>query len=148
MPGCRPATRPRARLSRQSLRLPAITSRSWWSRRSSRMAKAAKKKKAKAPVRRAGKAKPAKARRSAEQMLGDLKARLREIADLYSAEAVLSWDQATYMPPGGAGARGRQSALLSRLAHERRIDPEIGRLLDGLASFAESLPPDHDDACL
>jgi carboxypeptidase Taq len=112
------------------------------------MAKAAKKKNAKAPVRRVGKRKPAKTRRSPEQMLGDLKARLREIADLYSAEAVLSWDQATYMPPGGASARGRQTALLSRLAHERRIDPEIGQMLDGLAPFAQSLPPDHDDACL
>ena len=31
------------------------------------------------------------------------------------------WDQATYMPKGGAAARGRQAARLSRLAHERRI---------------------------
>lgn len=113
------------------------------------MAKAAEKKsKPKARVHRTRKTKPANARRSAEQMLGELKARLREVADLYSAEAVLSWDQATYMPPGGAAARGRQTALLSRLAHERRIDPEIGLLLDRLAQFAEGLPPEHDDACL
>ena len=114
------------------------------------MAKAAKKKsKAKARVRaRARNAKPANARRTAEQMLGELKTRLREIADLRSADAVLSWDQATYMPEGGAVARGRQSALLSRLAHERKISPEIGRLLDGLTRFAEGLPPDSDDARL
>jgi Zn-dependent M32 family carboxypeptidase len=28
---------------------------------------------------------------------------------------VLNWDQATYMPEGGAGARGRQRAMLNRL---------------------------------
>jgi carboxypeptidase Taq len=83
-----------------------------------------------------------------EQSLAELKERLREIADLSSAGAILSWDQATYMPEGGAMARGRQSALLSRLAHERRISPEIGRLLDQLGRFRESLPADHDDACL
>jgi len=73
---------------------------------------------------------------------------LREIADLNSAGAVLGWDQSIYMPEGGAEARGRQSALLSRLAHERRIDSAVGRLLDGLARFAESLAPDDDDARL
>ena len=50
------------------------------------------------------------------------------------------------MPEGGAEARSRQSALLSRLAHERKIAPEIGKLLDGLARFGEGLPPDDDDA--
>src|SRR5262249_17035347 len=137
-----------ARPSRRSSRRPAITSRSWWWRRSSRMAKAAAKKKAKARVRGTRKAKPASARRTAEQMLGALKARLYEIADLNSAEAGLSWDQATYMPEGGSDARGRQSALLSRLAHERQISPAIGKLLDQLARYAEGLSHDHDDACL
>ncbi|MEJ0075562.1 MAG: carboxypeptidase M32 [Alphaproteobacteria bacterium] len=83
-----------------------------------------------------------------EGSLTELKARLREIGDLRAAAAVLDWDQATYMPQGGAQARGRQTALLSRLAHERRIDPEVGRLLDRLTRYGESLPDDHDDACL
>lgn len=83
-----------------------------------------------------------------EDSLTELRTRLREIGDLGAAASVLEWDQATYMPQGGAEARGRQSALLSRLAHERRIAPEIGKLLDGLARYGESLPPDHDDACL
>jgi len=52
--------------------------------------------------------KPARNRRSAEQMLVELKQRLREISDLNAAGDVLNWDQATYMPEGGAGARGRQ----------------------------------------
>ena len=72
----------------------------------------------------------------------------RQVEDLNNASAVLEWDQATYMPPGGAPARGRQMALLSRLAHERFIDPATGRLLDDLQAHAESLGPDDDDAGL
>jgi carboxypeptidase Taq len=77
-----------------------------------------------------------------------LKQRLSEISDLEGAGAVLSWDHATYMPAGGAPARGRQGATLSRLAHERATDPALGRLLDGLAAHADSLPYGSDDASL
>ena len=80
--------------------------------------------------------------------LTELKTRLLEASDLNHANALLSWDQSTYMPPGGAPARARQMALLSRLAHERATDPAIGRLLDALQPYAESLPSDHDDAAL
>ena len=45
-------------------------------------------------------------------MLAELKARLREISDLRASGSVLNWDQATYMPQGGAEARGRQTAML------------------------------------
>ena len=50
--------------------------------------------------------KPARNRRTVEQMLVELKQRLCEISDLNAAADVLSWGQATYMPEGGAGARG------------------------------------------
>src|SRR5262249_6942281 len=60
---------------------------------------------------------------SDQDMLAELKNRLAEIADLSSAGSVLGWDQATYMPSGGAVARARQSATLSRLAHEKSVDP-------------------------
>lgn len=83
-----------------------------------------------------------------EKKLAELKARLAEVEDLGHASAVLSWDQATYMPPGGAPARGRQMALLSRLAHERATDAALGHLLDDLRPYAESLPYDSDDAAL
>jgi carboxypeptidase Taq len=85
---------------------------------------------------------------SQQALLADLKGRLREIADLDAVGAVLSWDQATYMPSGGAEARGRQGALISRLSHERMTDVDLGRLLDRLAGYAESLPADSDDARL
>jgi carboxypeptidase Taq len=59
-------------------------------------------------------------------MLVELKRLLREISDLNAASDVLNWDQATYMPKGGAGARGRQRAMLNRLAHERAVEPVLG----------------------
>ena len=80
--------------------------------------------------------------------LAELKHRLLEISDLHGASAVLGWDQATYMPGGGAKARARQGATLSRLAHERSIDPALGKLLDELAPYADSLPYESDDASL
>ncbi len=89
-----------------------------------------------------------KDRRTFEERLADLKGRLQEIADLGAAAGVLYWDQATYMPPGAAEARGRQGAILSRLEHERAVDPALGRLLDSLARDAGSLPADGDDASL
>jgi carboxypeptidase Taq len=82
----------------------------------------------------------------AEDLLGELKHRLLEISDLNAAGSVLSWDQATYMPKGGAAARGRQGATLRRLAHEKFVDPALGRLVEALALRADSLC--EDDACL
>jgi carboxypeptidase Taq len=111
----------------------------------------AKAHKAKAHSVKARKSKASKARpsgRPVEDQLAELRQRLREISDLYSAGALLDWDQATYMPTGGATARGRQLAMLRKLAHERFVDPALGRLLDALAPHAERLPHDSDDASL
>ncbi len=83
-----------------------------------------------------------------EKKLAELKNRLRDVEDLRHVNALLNWDQSTYMPPGGAAARGRQSALLSRLAHEQFTDPTIGRLLDDLQAYGEGLDPDSDDAAI
>jgi carboxypeptidase Taq len=81
-------------------------------------------------------------------MLNELLDRLAEVRDLRAAAAVLHWDQATYMPPGGAPARGRQLATLRRLAQEKFTDPEVGRLLDTLEPWAADQDPDGDDARL
>ena len=80
--------------------------------------------------------------------LQELKTRLLEVNDLNSANALLNWDQTTYMPPGGAAARGRQMATLGRLAHEKLTDPAVGAWLDELRPYEESLPYDSDDASL
>jgi len=83
-----------------------------------------------------------------QPLLAELKRRLHEVDDLESAGAVLGWDQSTYMPSGGADARGRQLATLSALAHQKLTDPELGRLLDALRGHEAALPPDSDDASL
>lgn len=83
-----------------------------------------------------------------EKKLQELKTRLLEIDDISAAASLLGWDQTTYMPPAGAPARGRQLATLGRIAHEKLIDPEVGRLLDALDPWAETLPYDSDEAAL
>ena len=86
--------------------------------------------------------------RSEEAKLEELRHRLSEIGDLGAAGAVLVWDQSTYMPAGGAPARARQGATLSRLAHEKAVDPALGKLIDSLAPYAASLPYESDAASL
>ena len=82
------------------------------------------------------------------RLVAELRARLAEISDFHAAAAVLGWDQAVYMPPGGAAARGRQKALLASIAHERATDANLGWLLHRLEKHAAALPPDSDDAAL
>ena len=83
-----------------------------------------------------------------EKKLQELKTRLFEVNDLKRINDLLEWDQSTYMPPGGAEARGRHSALLAQMTQEKFIDKKIGKLLDGLRPYEESLPYDSDDASL
>jgi carboxypeptidase Taq len=83
-----------------------------------------------------------------DKKLQELKTQLIEINDLSMAGAVLNWDQSTYMPAGGAPARGRQLATLGRIAHEKFTSPALGRLLDDLRPLEESLPAEADDASL
>jgi carboxypeptidase Taq len=83
-----------------------------------------------------------------EQRLEELKNRLAEISDLGKATALLGWDQRVFMPPAGGAVRAEQMATLSRIIHERFTDPEVGRLLDELTPYGESLPYDSDDASL
>lgn len=83
-----------------------------------------------------------------EQKYEELKLHLAEINDIESAVAVLNWDQLTYMPAGGASARGRQMSTLAKLAHEKFINPSIGKLLDELVPYEESLAYESDEASL
>src|SRR5436309_5098945 len=64
--------------------------------------------------------------------LDRLRALLGEVDDLRKAATVLFWDQRVMMPPGGAQARAEASATVGRLAHEKFVAPELGRLLDEL----------------
>ncbi len=78
----------------------------------------------------------------------ELKNRLAEIVDLTRAGNLLDWDQQVVMPPGAAGLRAEELATLDRLTHERFTSDEIGRLLEDLRPYEESLDADSDEASL
>ncbi len=59
-----------------------------------------------------------------------LAARFARIATIGEASAMLGWDAAAMMPPGGAAARGDQLAVLAGLAHEMLIAPEMAVALE------------------
>jgi carboxypeptidase Taq len=77
-----------------------------------------------------------------------LKERLAEVSDLTKAATLLLWDQRVKMPPGGAVARAESLATVSRLAQERFIDDEVGRLLEELRGLEESSDYDSFEASL
>jgi len=54
-----------------------------------------------------------------EEKLNQLRTLVAEIVDLGQAGAILSWDQQTNMPPGGAGSRANQLAYLGKLPQEK-----------------------------
>lgn len=63
------------------------------------------------------------------ESLTDLLSELAILSDLSEVESLLSWDQDTYMPGGGAAGRAHQFATLAALKHERLTSPRVGELL-------------------
>jgi carboxypeptidase Taq len=80
------------------------------------------------------------------EKLDQLKERLGEVADIGRAASVLAWDQQVNMPPGGNEARGQQLATLSKIAQEKFISDEVGRLIADLK--LELNGADSDEAAL
>lgn len=68
--------------------------------------------------------------------------KMRKIADLRYASALLQWDQETYLPPKGAAIRGQQIATLSELAHHYFTDETLGALLQEMLG-GNSLTPNE-----
>lgn len=68
------------------------------------------------------------------------------IDDLSSVSGLLSWDQDTYMPPGGAEGRGHQMATVSSLRHARLTSDRMADLLSSLE--AAGLPADSLEAAI
>ena len=77
-----------------------------------------------------------------------LRERLGEVNDLTKTVMLLFWDQRVMMPPGGGAARAEALGTVSRLAQERFVDGEIGRLLDELRRFEASSDYDSFEASL
>jgi carboxypeptidase Taq len=80
--------------------------------------------------------------------LDALKARLREINNVFRANAILHWDQHTNMPPGGAPARAETVGTLATIGHSLGISAETGELLAGAAAEVQNQPYDSNDASL
>jgi len=78
--------------------------------------------------------------------LARLREIMREVADLNHAQAVLVWDQETYMPPGGVESRASALSTLGRRAHELFTSAEVGRVLEELEP--RDLDPDSDAGAL
>ena len=83
-----------------------------------------------------------------EVKIQHLRTILAELSNIGGAQAVLGWDQQTYMPPAAAESRGEQLGTLGKLAHKIATSPELGKLLDELKPSTASLDPDSDDARL
>ncbi|QDU30360.1 Thermostable carboxypeptidase 1 [Anatilimnocola aggregata] len=57
----------------------------------------------------------------------------KEAALVESVEALLGWDERTYLPEAAGDYRAEQMTFLSGLAHQKRTQPKWGELLDELA---------------
>ena len=78
----------------------------------------------------------------------ELRIRLAEVSDVQHASGLLFWDQRTKMPPAGSEGRAEQVATLGRIAHERFVDAAVGRLLEELRPYEDSLPRESFEASL
>ncbi len=83
-----------------------------------------------------------------QKKLEQFKQLVYEVTDLNHAQAVLGWDQQVYMPRGGAADRGDLLETLAALSHKKFTSDEMGKLLEELKPYAETLDPDSNDACL
>ena len=82
------------------------------------------------------------------EKLNKLKEILAEVGDLNRAVAVLGWDQQVNMPAAGGEARGQQLGTLGKIAQEKFISEEVGKLLEDLKQDHSGGDADSDDAAM
>jgi len=68
-----------------------------------------------------------------------LLAKTRPLWALGHAEALMGWDNETYMPRAGAAFRGLAAAEIATLRQRMLLDPELARLLEEAQSKLDSL---------
>ena len=59
----------------------------------------------------------------------EYKNQMQRIADVNYSSALLSWDQETYMPEGGAELRARQQSTLAGISHDLFTAESLGKVL-------------------
>ncbi len=72
--------------------------------------------------------------KSSAELYAEYKKRMRKIADVKNAHALLQWDEETYLPPKGASFRAQQMATLSEMQHKLFTGEDFGNLLAELNS--------------
>ncbi|QPC84437.1 carboxypeptidase M32 [Phototrophicus methaneseepsis] len=77
-----------------------------------------------------------------------LLAHLKEISNIRNAAALLSYDQETAMPPGGAASRAQQLSTLSKIGHEMFTSGKTSELLNAAAEEVTSEDYDSDAASM
>jgi carboxypeptidase Taq len=65
----------------------------------------------------------------------------RQLSHLRHVEAIVAWDEASMMPPGGGEARAEALATLRGIIHERATDAALGDLFASAEEQAASLDP-------
>ena len=75
-----------------------------------------------------------------------LAAVLRENAVFASVGSTIGWDEQTQLPDAATPLRADQSALIAKLAHERRTDPKLGDLIAAAEAAAKNLPSESDES--
>ncbi len=71
----------------------------------------------------------------------ELESRFRELGHLGHAQAMLGWDEAAMMPPGGGEVRGEAMAVVAAIAHQKLTDQALAGLLDQAEGSNERLDP-------
>src|SRR5579863_7726279 len=66
---------------------------------------------------------------SSADLYAELLDEWRKATLLASAASLLSWDEQTNLPPGGAAHRAEQLSLLAGMVHERLTAPRVGELI-------------------
>lgn len=69
---------------------------------------------------------------SLQEKYSNLMGKARELFILQSMGGIIAWDMETKMPPKGIQLRSQQLALLQKIGHRMIVDPEIGRLIEGI----------------
>lgn len=73
---------------------------------------------------------------------------LWEVDDIDSIEALCGWDQVVMMPAEAIEMRSKQVGTLSKTSHEKLTSVEMGKILDDLKPYEESLDYDSYEASL
>jgi carboxypeptidase Taq len=74
---------------------------------------------------------------STNECYDGLLAKWRKATLLASCSSQLSWDEQTYLPPGGAAHRAEQLSLLAGMVHEQLTAPRLGELISDLERAAD-----------